>query len=358
MTTELTTERIDGLRRAWKQIADLMKKARTDMRSVESVYKATEKAENFINLLEQDLLYNTGLWHYPGTVGDGRPLSQERARVVEILDDVMDKVVMARVASRHVLRQYKRGNPVKDHPAIDIDELVREADSTMGRRLFPLLKRMLKKPDFSDIKGMLPDKVDVGGVNLIFREHSQHNPRRWGEEEMYNYKSPVSREAYFKQLTKAQNLLEAKGFGHLWYGDIIVEHEDAGGQLGHGRLVPASYFVEPDHIRIYAHPRREMFRLIIHEMGHRHWFKFMTPRQRRAFAAYFHTGEVEPVTSYGGQSPEEDFAEAFTEYVIGGQMNRDQVERFKQFAGLGGGRIARINMQAIRARVMRRYLGI
>jgi len=41
------------------------------------------------------------------------------------------------------------------------------------------------------------------------------------------------------------------------------------------------------------------------------------------------TPQVSPVSDYGGNSISEAWAEVFARYVLGGDMDRDQVESFK-----------------------------
>jgi hypothetical protein len=70
--------------------------------------------------------------------------------------------------------------------------------------------------------------------------------------------------------------------------------------------------------------------VVVHELGHRYWFKHMKAGARARFAAWFDprnkedqekegpkAGFVPAPTSYGAESPVEEFAEIFTAYVLG-----------------------------------------
>jgi hypothetical protein len=93
------------------------------------------------------------------------------------------------------------------------------------------------------------------------------------------------------------------------------------GSLSKGTAV---YSPNTDQVRIFAVSSP---RTIVHELGHRYWYKHMSKRQREKFRAWF--GDVPATTDYGSTNPEEDFAEAFADYVTGRDMTREQVDRFK-----------------------------
>jgi hypothetical protein len=96
-------------------------------------------------------------------------------------------------------------------------------------------------------------------------------------------------------------------------------------------------------------PPTDAERVIIHELGHRYWFKFMTPANRARFNALVQTNPSEkvrdypsgptdehgvekpilPVSAYGRNAIEEAFAEVFERFVSGKDMDRDQLESFR-----------------------------
>lgn len=107
---------------------------------------------------------------------------------------------------------------------------------------------------------------------------------------------------------------------------------------------------------ITAPPDSRFTATIIHELGHRYWYKFMKPEQRARFNDLVGTNPSErsrdlpsgktdlegwkkpvtPVSNYGASTIEEAFAEAFEHYVSEGDMDRDQLESFRSVLGSDG----------------------
>jgi len=137
---------------------------------------------------------------------------------------------------------------------------------------------------------------------------------------------------YAKDFTKAQRALQKKGFGKVWYGTIFVRCEKCGGENPYGAElgVGGNYPSGPDVVNIFSRPGNGTG-LLIHELGHRWWFKFMRRGVRLRFIDWVQAG-LSPVSSYGSKAPEEAFAEAFAWYVMGKSMTSQQVETFKATA--------------------------
>ena len=136
---------------------------------------------------------------------------------------------------------------------------------------------------------------------------------------------------YVTHLREAKRLLDRKGFGFLWYGTFFMSCPTCGGvnPLGDHYGVGAHYITRYDRIVSFVKPDEYLTKLIIHELGHRYYFKFMSAGDRARFDSYF--GEVGAVSDYGSTDPQEDFAEVFSHYVTGEDLTRDQIERFRQF---------------------------
>ena len=143
--------------------------------------------------------------------------------------------------------------------------------------------------------------------------------------------NPRDLEYYIPYFKEAKALLDRKGFGKLWYGPIFVGCPKCGGENPHGKQlgVGAHYVIGSDHVVVYMEPRPGMVELLIHELGHRYYFKFMDSGDRARFDSYFK--EVAAVSDYGSKATEEDFAEVFAHFILGRDMTRDQIERFKAF---------------------------
>lgn len=165
---------------------------------------------------------------------------------------------------------------------------------------------------------------------------------------------------YVRSLDRAHTLSSRKGFGKLWYGLMFVkstqyenftpEEKAAYAELGYENMESRSgvYHSGDDRV-VLTTPPDDAERVVLHELGHRYWFKFMTPANRARFNGLVQTNTskkvrdfpsgptdeeghdkpVLPVSSYGRKSIEEAFAEVFERYVSGGDMDRDQLESFR-----------------------------
>lgn len=165
---------------------------------------------------------------------------------------------------------------------------------------------------------------------------------------------------YVKRFTEARTLLKQKGFEKLWYGVLFVKSReykqlDAVSQkayqdLGYDSIEnqAGTYHSGEDIVKITAPPNGDLVRVIVHEMGHRYWTKFLRPEQRARFNGLVKTNPSEksrdfpsgpsedgvekpvtPVSDYGKSTIEEAFAEVFEHYVNEKDMNRDQLESFR-----------------------------
>lgn len=166
---------------------------------------------------------------------------------------------------------------------------------------------------------------------------------------------------YLKQVSTAQAMLQRKGMSQLWYGVLFVVSKKfkkldevslkAYRELGYASLesTAGTYHSGADVVKITAPPNERLVATIVHEMGHRYWYKFMGPEQRARFNGLVKTNPSEktrdfpsgpedeagnekpvtPVSDYGASSIEEAFAEVFERFVMGGDMSRDQLESFK-----------------------------
>lgn len=101
--------------------------------------------------------------------------------------------------------------------------------------------------------------------------------------------------SYVKYLDKAYHLLKAKGFSKLWYGVMFlqsaeVEHLSKAEQaayesLGYKGLAAraGTYHSGEDIFKLTQPPTEWVVDSIVHELGHRYWFKFMSQGQRAKF---------------------------------------------------------------------------
>ena len=309
---KLSKQWITKTKKDWKKLLSDVQRA-TD---VQGVKRSLSLLHHFTTRLQEDMLINKGFWYVLGPWSGNRNL-KARGKVTKLLREITSEVGVAQyIASKRL--NVSNFDMKKDF----ILETLDEADRIFSRSLIPFLKREEKKG--IDLDEFLPSKINVKGLSLMFEDHAERNPvhrMEMGDPVV----TPKIREGIFTSVGKAHSALQRKGLGHLWYGDIVVTEE-----ISHNAI----YATNED--RVYLNPYAPQDRityLLVHEMGHRHWFKFMSPHDRQAFSAYFETGEVEPVTDYGGTMSEEDFAEVFAYYVMGMPLSMDQKERFQQFFG-------------------------
>jgi hypothetical protein len=146
--------------------------------------------------------------------------------------------------------------------------------------------------------------------------------------------SPTSR--LIEALIKTRKIVERAGFGYLWYGRTEVAGPRTASGASSGRPDEYAHWTFDDEITIFGSEFAPDFEdyegfligAMVHELGHRFWYKFMSQAQRLGFASYF--GKVKAVSNYGSTNESEDFAETFMMYVLG-DLRSDQRSRFLAF---------------------------
>lgn len=149
-------------------------------------------------------------------------------------------------------------------------------------------------------------------VKLINREVVRYDPIKWldflREVLITNYTDPKSIEyqqfdlhgmkvvvddstvtdddirAYVKHLDKAYYLLKSKGLQKVWYGTVFIRCRGCGGvNYNTGGGVGGNYPIGPDVVNVFERPSDFIVELMLHELGHRYWFKLMNESQRARF---------------------------------------------------------------------------
>jgi hypothetical protein len=163
-------------------------------------------------------------------------------------------------------------------------------------------------------------------------------------------------------LRKAKQMLDRAGVGQVWYGTFFVMSSEPGKVTD--RMTPEEvaeyrsygyasvdtfggiYSTGTDRMEFWADTARSD--LIIHELGHRYWYRIMGSEQRARFNSLVQMrdseeseftpsmvderGEPKPVTpvsDYGATNISEAFAEVFMHYVTGKAIGPDQRDSFK-----------------------------
>lgn len=172
--------------------------------------------------------------------------------------------------------------------------------------------------------------------------------------------TPSNIRQYLGLLDLAYKDVTRKGLaGVIWKGVCFIEgkvHEYTPDEMAlrqewgyTNRGQAAHYLHGKDEIHINEPPSEHVVETMIHEMGHRYWFKVMSPEQRARFNALVrtrpttryrdfpqgpvddegHEKPVAPLNEYASSNIEEAFAEVFAAFVLDKELSRAQVDSFK-----------------------------
>jgi len=296
-----------------------------------------------LNLLWEHLFYTKGLLPrdggYESIIEDLRVKVRDELKDARaILDDDLERLELTRDALQkhdwNILEFYQRINFNDPFDAAlkayedQVNESIAKVEGILSGKLLRSITAFLGK-----YAGGLPFESNdillehnIGNVKLVF--DGAPNPYLINRPDPANPRDLHDYIPYFK---KAKALLDNKGFGFLWYGPIFVGCPKCGGinHLGEKFGVGAHYVIQNDRVVVFLKPKPFMVELLLHELGHRYYFKFMDAADRAGFDRYFR--EVAAVSEYGGTITSEDFAEVFAHFILGRDMTRDQIERFKAF---------------------------
>lgn len=351
----LTKDWLMGVRRTWLK---LMKPQIGDWNDV---LRAGTQLHQFVqNLKDQVLFVRRGPYTSVPSMSDGK-------KFLGLLKELEEGVSNARSSIAHWYHASKgdllrHGVKVEDGErmfAIYQKDFEAATGTSVERRggkepsltlLLDAVLKMLRE----DAKRIEDDEADG-------YEYEKGNRPAFKEFDLYGVKVIVDDrkveafhiEDYIKYLDEAYQKLKGKGLTKAWYGEVFIKCETCGGvNYNDGGGVGGHYHIGPNTISIYSRPSmRGTAYLVLHELGHRYWFKHMDSAQRARFADLVKSAgpkpkddegakkwrenlekderPVSPVTDYGATEVDEAFAEAFAHYVMGFDMNRDQIESFK-----------------------------
>ena len=146
---------------------------------------------------------------------------------------------------------------------------------------------------------------------------------------------------YVRMAQAAQHLLERKGLGEVWRGALLLKSDSAHklpdwekdlyAKAGYKDLETYSglYDSGPDVVEVFGPPSDRTVKTVLHELGHRYWYKHLTREKRLKFADWLESGMFKAVTKYGETNASEAFAEVFSFYALNKDMGRDQIESFR-----------------------------
>lgn len=336
------------MKKGWAQ------QAAAALRAVDllDVTTAFQDMIRWIDLLITDLLLDKGFYYTETTlepikaikskaVSDIRDvreiLENGESRVFHIKEGMNPQSHTFAMSNGAVFQFYKERDTQSPMRAANrsgrelLQETLDKATHTFNRKFIRNLNAIVNKSGGSVDFGSGPLEYSVGKVQVVYQDGPKAvTPLRLLDDPA---RGRISPEAYVKPLQLAQTLLQRRGLDFLWYGNVFIQCANCGGTNENGAHfgVGARYSISQDKITVYDRPNSKLTELLIHEIGHRYYFRFMDGGDRARFDSYF--GQVSATSDYGATSSVEDFAEVFAAYVMGHDLDRDQIERFKAFMG-------------------------
>lgn len=366
---QITKEYMKALSDSFKKLVKPSEKAGTQ-RDV-SVF--TAKALKYVNQLSDDLLFSRGLYYGQDV---GKPprikskIAQRDYQLKKLKKDLTNRLrtLKYQIDNHHHLitayhirfadkgragflsdehqklyDKYVENSPNKDHASWqrqaahqDSEELkaivsdgLKEINSFVNK----IVKLNQELSDREKKRMHIPAlrKFSIGNLTVAFEDESA-------------VRNPVRAENTIAQsLIEAKRKLEQKGLGHLWRGDFIVKpFEEPRTDSEWARA--ADYHWKKDKIRMFS--ERGLTYTMLHEIGHRYYFKNMSIPEQRRFDHWF--GKIKAVSEYGSLDPHEDFAEVFAHYMTDKDIPRPALERFKKFLHKSDEQVDELNKGQIR----------
>lgn len=359
---------VEGIRKAWKLwskqassypgytlSAKSMDQGAVKL-AVASATSYLEQGKAFVRKLREDLLVNKGFWERPGE--DGK-FTGARGKVVQLLADAEGAISDGLSKVNHWGRELDPTNPMAgahQHAysgqqefdryirtiSLAATEAATNADDIVSRKLLRHLSSLTKE-SATDYQPIDPEIVKLGKVTVLFKDSAPDPSRSTYLTAPYSQggrmaranddavRHPQTRKSYIELFRAAEALLKRRGVGFLWYGEIEIDSKATAPENSNGAHygTGAQYYRLGDRIVVFSDPSPGIPELLIHELGHRYYYKFMTESQRQRFGEWF--GQVSATSTYGSSNSVEDFAEVFSAYVIGKDLTRDQVDRLKAF---------------------------
>lgn len=297
--------------------------------------------------LWEHLLYAKGLLPYAKVKGEKRSETDKlRDKVADVLAEARGVLVEGGSNTEHLVNAITPGTfHYEERPEIrerlesaprsvtlqiadEANACIKKAESILSGKLLRAVSAWIEKSNGGHAYRTEPLYLErsIGRVNVVFEGSNIYTPGA----------NPTARSArefnqYTRYFVEAKRLLESKGLGAVWYGPIFISCQSCGGEnrLGANFGLGADYDTLRDDVRVYDYPSPDIVRLLVHELGHRYYFKFMSAADRARFDSHF--GTTKATTDYGAADAWEDFAEAFMHFVLEREMTRDQIDRFKAF---------------------------
>ena len=367
----ITKEWIEGIRKSWKNVIQQVIRVSEKHEGLDSL-EALENAVRYINLLQQHLLFGKGLYPHsenrtiterlkdkaPFNIQAKTTVHLENAR--EALEEGIRRIKYWREVTDPKTTQYTldNGRRVEQilsderfkglsegqslmkflnwQTAADAQEYAKKADVEISGKLLRALSSFTSQYPGMHVGEEIEREFSVGRLKVVFEDIPIRYLKNLSVDDLAEIRSPRLTRRYVKPMATAMALLKQKKLDFLWYGLVRVECKNCGGKNPYDTPekvfgVGAVYIPSKDQITIYVNPDTFITELLIHELGHRYYYKFMSMADRAEFSSYF--GQVPGVSDYGKTISSEDFAEVFAWYVLNRHLTSDQLGRFKKFLG-------------------------
>jgi len=342
---------IDKREKQLNDFAKSVRKKRFNKFSEESVFKFLKEIKDVSTRILDDLedftKYDVGVGrkYYKGSklpdqiMGYYRKLSEvlydEVYQLEERIPHAFHKMNHEREKNLELLRS---NSEVSGHPALDffINNTLKNfgAGDYRHKRLSTYVKRFYKSiREFLSLREKYlkdgEEEIETFGVEKIFRV---------GSLTFNNYAElPVVRIAAWKRNLKKGLSLLKKYLPEVLYGEIVISDEErkfVGDSSGKEYTSGGTYFPSLDKVFLYTSldGKGEVISdVLIHELTHRYYYKFMNKEQRARYHHYFVDLRSSSVTDYANENDREDFAETMTDYILnkGKMKNRDARDRLE-----------------------------
>jgi len=363
---------IEGIRKGWKRIVQQVSRVSERNEGLDSL-EAIDNAIRYVKLLQQDLFFGKGMYPFQG---DQRPIKKQLSdkppfniqakvsvhleKAIEAFEEAQRKIKYWMAVTNPHTSEYKldggrRSKEIAENPRFKgrsegqavmkflnwqapvlAQESAKEADQAISGKLLRALSSFANQYPGMDIGVGIDREFSIGRMKIIFEDIPTKNLSRLSPENIAEIRSPLYAKRYVKPMANAHTLLRTKGLDFLWYGLTRIECKTCGGTNPYSTPdkvfgVGGNYTRSKDIIRVFVNPDTFVTELMVHELGHRYYYKFMSMADREEFSSYF--GQVPGVSDYGKTVSAEDFAEVFAWYVLNRNLSRDQLERFKKFLG-------------------------
>jgi hypothetical protein len=363
---------IAGIRKGWKNVIQQVARVKETHEGLDTV-EAIDNALRWIALLKQDLYFGKGMYPFEGGPKTLNQLSKQQAPLniqakvavhleaaEEALEDGKSTVKFWMKVTTPQSPEFKmdggqRYKEIVENPkwftrseqqaivkfmtnqAPEIaKEAAQKADAAISGKLLRALSSFAGKYPGMELGVGSDREFSVGRMKVVFEDIPLKRLKGLSPERVEQIRSPLMAKSYVKPMANAKTLLDKKKLGFLWYGLTRIKCKTCGGKNRLDTLekvwgVGGDYSIAKDQINVYVDPKAFITELMVHELGHRYYYKFMSMADRAEFSSYF--GQVPGVSDYGKTISSEDFAEVFAWYVLNRKLTRDQLGRFKKFLG-------------------------